>query len=417
MRGVRRTLPCMNVIDLHRALDHEKFTACFQPIVEISTGLITGFEVLARWRHPDLGLILPSNFISLAEDNDLTGELMRQVFRAAFAAASDLPAPLSLSLNVSPIQMEDLSLPERIQDAASESSFPLDRVTIEITESSLLNNLARARTIVYKLKELGCWLSLDDFGTGYSSLGHLHTLPFDELKIDRSFVSSMMKSKESRKIVAAIIGLGHSLDLVTVAEGIETEDQAEMLLRLGCSRGQGWLYGRPAPQDEIYDLIAMPPRQMPCLAEASDLNHAIVNLEAMPAQRLSQLQAIYDGSPVGLAFLDRNLRYLSINRRLAKMNGASVMAHLGRTVQDMIPTSFPALEPYLRRALLGEPIADVEVTRPGNLPGWPDWTALLSYQPAFDEANEVIGVSIAVSDTTELNRIRKASPTGHLTAA
>jgi EAL domain-containing protein (putative c-di-GMP-specific phosphodiesterase class I) len=169
-----------------------------------------------------------------------------------------LPEPLFLAVNVSPIQLQYVSLPRQIYHAAWDYGFPLRRLTIVVTESALVNNLERARKIATELKDMGCELALDDFGTGYSSLTHLQALPFSKLKVDRSFVGSMTEKRGSRKIVAAVVGLGHSLDMMTVAEGVETEEQASILL---------WL-----------------------------------------ALRAAQLQAIYDGVPVGLCFLDKNLR-------------------------------------------------------------------------------------------------------------
>jgi PAS domain S-box-containing protein len=255
---------------------------------------------------------------------------------------------------------------------------------------------------------MGCRLALDDFGTGYSSLRHLQALPFDVLKVDRSFVLSMIESRESRKIVAAIVGLAHSLDILTIAEGVETEEQAEMLLRLECEKGQGWLYGRPLPADRISEMIGTKPDLPPARPWMHGNGWAAGSLEALPTQRLAQLQAIYDGAPVGLCFLDRNLRYISINRRLADMNGTTVESYLGRTVHEMIPEVFPGVEPYIRRALLGESIEEVEFTRPSRELGKPDGTNIVSYQPALDEAGEVIGISVAVVDITDRKRAEEA---------
>jgi PAS domain S-box-containing protein len=311
-------------------------------------------------------------------------------------------------VNVSPVQLRDLSLPGEIRQAAEEAGFPLRRLTVEITETGLLDNLERARKIARELKAMGCKLSLDDFGTGYSSLHHLQALPFDVLKIDRSFVSSMAGTRDSRKIVAAIIGLGHSLDLITIAEGVETEEQAQMLLRLGCEMGQGWLYGRPETADQIPGMVAVAPR--PPLAGLPVRGHGWVvsGLEAQPTQRLAQLQAIYDGAPVGLCFLDSNLRYVSLNRRLAEMDGVPIGAYAGKTVKEVIPEAFEKFEPYLRRALQGEAIPEIEVTVPGRGPSGAESTTLLSYQPAFDEAGEVIGVSLAAIDITQRKRTEEA---------
>jgi PAS domain S-box-containing protein len=289
------------------------------------------------------------------------------------------------------------------------AGFPLERLTIEITESALLDNLAQARRAAHELKAMGCKLALDDFGTGYSSLGHLQALPFDEVKIDRSFVMNMTHTRQSRKIVAAIIGLGHSLGLITLAEGIETEEQAEMLLCLGCQLGQGWLYGRAEAADTIPNMVAAKPHAVSTgVVELLGYKFRASSLEAHPTQRLAQLQAIYDGAPVGLSFLDRNLCYVSINRRLAEMNGIPVADHIGRSVKEMYPQWFSNYEPYLRRALQGEAITGVEVPRPSRRRDQPDITTLVSYQPAWDEAEEVVGVSVAVTDITDIKRAQEA---------
>jgi len=403
-------LPCMRVdiADVRRAIENDELEPCFQPVVELHTGRISGFEVLARWQHPQLGLVLPEGFISLAEENGLVGLLMQQIMRKAFLSAPVLPAPVVLAVNVSPSQLRDLGLPAQIRDAAEKAAFPLDRLIIEITESGILDNLERALKITRGLKAIGCKLGLDDFGTGYSSLSHLQSLPFDALKIDRSFVSTMTDTRESRKIVAAIVGLAHSLDMVTVAEGIENDEHAEMLLWLGCELGQGWFYGQPCTADRIPEMLAAAPRKLSTALSMHGGGWVVSSLEALPTQRLAQLQAIYDGAPVGLCFLDCKMRYVSINRQLAAMNGVPVAAYLGRTVQEMIPNVFPVIEPYLRRALNGEAIQNMEFIRPANGPDMADATNVVSYQPAMDEAGEVIGVSVMVMDITDRKRVENA---------
>jgi len=398
----------VDLAEVRRALENDELAPCFQPVVELHTGQLKGFEVLARWQRPESGLVLPGNFICLAEENGLIGLLMQQIMRKAFQSAAVLPEPLTLAINVSPAQLRDLGLPGQIRDAAENAGFPLNRLIVEITESGLLNNLKRAQTIACEVKEIGCKLSLDDFGTGYSSLRHLQSLPFDALKIDRSFVSSMTNTRESRKIVAAIVGLGHSLGLLTIAEGVETEEQAEMLLWLDCEMAQGWLYGKPLTADRIPQMVEAPERILSTALSLHGDGWVVSSLEAFPAQRLAQLQAIYDGAPVGLCFLDCSFRYVSINKRLAAMNGASVEAYLGKTVKEMIPEVFAEIEPYLRRVLKGEAIQDLEFSRPANDPRMPGATNMVSYQPALDEAGEVIGISVMVADITDRKRTEDA---------
>lgn len=398
----------VELADLRSALDNNEVVPCFQPLVELGSGRLVGFEVLARWQHPQHGPVLPDNFITLAEKNDLIWQLTQQVIGKTFLSLPSLGDTLVLAINVSPVQLRDFSLPSQIRAEADRAAFPMERLTIEITESAFLDNLEKAKKIAVELKAMGCKLSLDDFGTGYSSLLHLQALPFDELKIDRSFVSTMTNKRDSRKIVGAIVGLGHSLGLSTLAEGVETEEQAEMLLWLGCERGQGWLYGHPVKADQLLATVTALEQPLSIALRAPGDDWAVSSLEALPTQRLAQLQAIYDGAPVGLCFLDRNLRYVSLNKKLAEMNGAPVSAHLGKTVAEMFPAWFPQYEPYLLRALKGESVADVEIVRQGASPGDPDQVALASYQPAWDESDEVIGVSIAVMDITERKQAERA---------
>ena len=386
--------------DVEDALKRDEIVPCFQPIVCLRTGRLAGVEVLARWRHSQFGLILPDNFIALAEQHGLMRELTRQVLLKALAAHGMLPEPLVLAVNFSPIQLHDSTLPSLLRDVAREMGFPLRRMVVEVTETALVSDLELARQVAGELKAMGCRLALDDFGTGYSSLHHLQALPFSELKIDRTFVESMTSNVESRKIVAAVVGLGNSLKMITVAEGVETEQQADMLLWLGCEMAQGWLYGHPLPAERLGELVSAAPRTLSS-ALANHGNGHLSSLEALPAQRLAQLQAIYNGAPVGLCFLDRNLRYVSLNQRLADMNGAPIAAHIGREVKEMIPQFFHVVEPFIRRALHGEAVKDVEATKPALAPGKPPQTLLLNYQPALDEAGEVIGVSVAIVDITE----------------
>jgi PAS domain S-box-containing protein len=390
----------INVGDVRRALDQGLVEPCFQPIVELRSGRLVGFEVLTRCAQPEGDPTLPLDFIAAAESEGLIERLTHEVVRKAFQAAHDLPVELYLSINISPVQLSDLTLPHQIARLAEEARFPLKCTVVEITESALMMDVNRAKMILNELHAMGCRLALDDFGTGYSSLSHLHSFPFDKLKIDISFVRGMVTSREGRKIVASIIGIGHSLGMKTIAEGVETEDQAELLLLLGCEFAQGWLYGRCSSPATLPRMIAATPRRIAGRLDST----AISSLEALPAQRLAQLQAIYDGAPVGLAFVDADLRYVSINARLAALNGKPVSEHLGRTIEEVIPESFLRFKPYLERALRGEVVSDKTVKRPSPTPGGREWTALCSYQPAWDEAGELIGVSIAVLDISDRAR-------------
>lgn len=393
--------------DLQRALDNGEFFPVFQPVVELRTGQLTGLELLARWRDATLATIPPDEFIPQVEATGLISRMTQALLEKAFASEALVQSGLHLAVNLSAHQLQDPALPGLIAACAERGGFGLDRLTLEVTESALLKDLTRANAVARELKGLGCRLALDDFGTGYSSLRHLESLPFDKLKVDRSFVCSMTEVRESRKIVAAVVGLGQSLGLITVAEGVETAAQASTLLWLGCDLGQGWLYGKPAPAEEIPRMLGAPTQVFTSMMPLAPDGSSVVGLDSLPAQRLAQIQAIYDGAPVGLCFLDRRMRYVSLNRRLAEMNGAPVKAHLGKTVEEVIPHVFPVVGPYIRRALQGEPVVGVEVQKPAEGGGDPQ-TVLLSYQPARDEAGEVLGVSVAVMDITGHKRTEAA---------
>ncbi len=396
------------VKDIRQALADNSLIPTFQPIVELRTGRLASFEVLARWDHQHHGLVLPTNFISLAEEDGLIGEVTQQIVNKAFHAGLALPGTIDLSINISPIELQRPEIAEELRTLATLAGFPMHRIMVEITESALVKDLESAKTLAHRLKDMGCRLALDDFGTGYSSLSHLQSLPFDELKVDRSFVASMVERRESRKIVAAVIGLGHSLGLATVAEGVETEEQADMLLWFGCEMVQGWLYGRPQPAADILEMIASSQRRRSNAIFVSNGKAFSSSLEAFPAERLIQLQAIYEGAPVGLCFLDRKLRYVSLNQRYADLNGIPIEKHIGKTLMEVLPELFPHIEPYISRALNGEAIYDEEVIRPSHKPEGGTVITLITYQPAFDEAGEVIGISVAVADVTASRQTAEA---------
>lgn len=395
--------------ELKKALKDGEIVPYFQPMVGIRTGKLVGFEVLARWLHPQRGTVHPDIFIPVAEQAGLIGELTETILLQAFAATTALKKDLNISVNISPIQLRDPSLPDEIRRAAAMAAFPLQRLTVEITESALVDNLELAASIATRLKGLGVKLALDDFGTGYSSLRNLQALPFDELKVDRTFVSSMIQSRDSRKIVAAVIGLGQSLKLTTVAEGIENETQADILRWLGCDVGQGWLYGPPVAERDLPKVIAAPMSTATHTLHDSPASDLITCIEPLPSQRLAQLQAIYDGAPVALAFVDADLRYVSVNQRFASLNRITVEEHLGQKLSDITPPGiYSEVEPYLIRALKGEAITGLEITSPAAPNESRSVTHLISHQPAWDEGGEVIGVSVAIVDITDRMRVLQA---------
>ncbi len=228
----------------------------YEQQIDLATGRLQGFEMLARWEHPTRGLIPPDMFIAIAEQSGLIGDLSLALMRQAFGEARGWDPELTLSVNISPSQLKDPWLAQKIVKLLVETGFPPHRLEIEITESSLFDNLELAQSIIGSLKNQGIRLALDDFGTGYSSLSHLRALPFDRIKIDKSFVLSMVENSESAAIVNAIAKLGDSLGLPITAEGIENATIAERLKAIGCHKGQGWLYGRPIPITQVRKLLA-----------------------------------------------------------------------------------------------------------------------------------------------------------------
>jgi len=200
----------MNIddLDVARALEHGEFFPHFQPLVELGSGKLRGFELLARWIRPEREWPPPAMFIPFAERDGWIGRLTQELLRQGFSAMAALPEPLALSINISAAQLRDAELPERVETVARSAGFSMNRLVVEITESALAQEVPSARAIAEAFKARGARLALDDFGTGYSSLSQLQSLPFDELKVDRSFVASMIGKRESRKIVGAVVGLG-----------------------------------------------------------------------------------------------------------------------------------------------------------------------------------------------------------------
>ena len=212
--------------------------------------------MLARWRHPERGIVSPDEFIPIAEECGLIGDLSLSVMRQAFAEARKWDNGLTLSANLSPVQLKDPWLAQKLAKLLSETGFPAERLEVEITERSLFENLGLAQAIVTSLKNQGIRLALDDFGTGYSSIGYLRALPFDRVKIDRSFVSSINDNPDSAALVAAVTRLAESLNLEVTAEGRE-DDLIEARLRsVGSYTGQGWIFGKPMPVEEVRTLLA-----------------------------------------------------------------------------------------------------------------------------------------------------------------
>ena len=221
----------------------------FQPLVRMDDTSVVGFEVLARWEHPVLGVLPPMEFLPLVEETGQSAAMFASLLVCACQAALDWPAHIKLSVNISPIELQDETLPNTVGDILASTGFRGDRLEVEITENALVHDAKTARQVLDRLRLQGLSVALDDFGTGYSSLYHLRALPFDKVKIDKVFMRGLVSDPEASRYVAAIIDFGHALGLDLTAEGIEDTATRDCLRELGCTFGQGYLFGKPMPAE------------------------------------------------------------------------------------------------------------------------------------------------------------------------
>ncbi|CAB3720799.1 hypothetical protein LMG3441_03803 [Achromobacter kerstersii] len=246
-------------MDLRQAIMWQQLQLHYQPIMDVSHVRIVGREALMRWQHPVKGLIMPSDFIPIAEETGLIHELGAFTLHEACAEAMRWDDHETVAVNLSASQFTNSALVSLVESALSKSGLPARRLELEITESVLLANSAANLNTLNRLKELGVKVALDDFGTGYSSLGYLRSFEFDKIKIDKSFTQDVESSKEALAIIRAINGIGRSLDIPTTAEGVETAEQLDRLTQEGCSHFQGYLLGRPVSHDATADATADAP--------------------------------------------------------------------------------------------------------------------------------------------------------------
>ena len=245
---------------LRRAVDKDGFHLAYQPIMRIADRQLAGFEALIRLDHPSLGSIDPEELVAVAEESGLIVAIGDWVLRAACREAVDWPSGIMVAVNVSPLQFRNRELFDQIKEALTETTLPPDRLRLELTETALFNQPKLAVDTLHRLSDLGVSLAIDDFGTGYSNFGHLLQFAFDAIKIDRSFVQSITKCENSVSIVRSIIGLSKSLNLPTIAEGVETQAQLDILQELGCDKAQGTILSGPISAE---DARAMASKQRP----------------------------------------------------------------------------------------------------------------------------------------------------------
>ena len=248
--------------DLRKGIQNKEFVTYYQPIVSLKTRAVVGFEALIRWNHPQLGLIYPDSFVSIAEETGLIIPITRLVVQEA---CSDLKSwqdrighhqKFTMSINISSRHFLQPSLLNDIKEVLDNTGLPPDHLKLEITETALVEDIKETVTLVNRMRDYGLQIVIDDFGTGYSSLSYLQRLPIDTLKVDRSFVSRIENKPDgNRNIVEAIISLAHRLDMIVVAEGVETLEQYAILLNMKCQFGQGFLFSKPLPKQKVDELI------------------------------------------------------------------------------------------------------------------------------------------------------------------
>jgi diguanylate cyclase (GGDEF)-like protein len=241
--------------DLRRAIERDELTLAFQPLIDLKTGAVSGFEALARWNHPERGAVSPAEFIPVAEESGLILALGRWALHAAAQTLAGwdrevgrtLPFPVSVNLSAIQIARDDIAC--AVASALKVSGISGDRLTMELTESAIVQDPQRATLALESLRAFDTKVAMDDFGTGYTSLGYLQRLPIDVLKIDRSLVTAMLEDEDSVAIIRAILSLAEALGMATTAEGIETQEVAKALTDLGCSHGQGFHFAKPLAPD------------------------------------------------------------------------------------------------------------------------------------------------------------------------
>jgi EAL domain-containing protein (putative c-di-GMP-specific phosphodiesterase class I)/ActR/RegA family two-component response regulator len=243
---------------LAHAIRNNELLLEYQPKLDCKSGEIFGVEALVRWQHPTRGLVPPDRFIALAEQNALIHDLTEWVAASAIRQAAEWRRQglqLQLALNISALNLENIELPEMIVAQCDQAGLGADTVTLELTESAAMGNIAQGMDVLTRLRLKGMHLSIDDFGTGYSSLIQLQRLPFSEIKIDKSFVMHMREQRECRVLVEAVIGIAQRLELFAVAEGVETAECLALLVELGCDAAQGYFISRPARPEAVAAIV------------------------------------------------------------------------------------------------------------------------------------------------------------------
>jgi predicted signal transduction protein with EAL and GGDEF domain len=242
-------------LDLRKAIEQEQLEVYYQPVVDVVSNAVSGFEALLRWRHPVRGMVSPVEFIPVAEETGLITRLGEWVLRQACTDATAWPGRIKVAVNLSPVQFRSPNLVQAVFSALASSHLDPTRLELEITEAVLLQDSRVVLDTLHQLKDYGVKIAMDDFGTGYSSLSYLRSFPFDKIKIDQSFVRGLGSSHDALPIIRAVTGLGASLGMTTTAEGVEIREQLDTLREEGCNEVQGFLFSPAVPAGDVADLL------------------------------------------------------------------------------------------------------------------------------------------------------------------
>lgn len=361
-----------------KRLQAGEFTPYFQPIVSLEDERVVGFEMLARRVLPDGLIIPPDQFIPEMERQGLLNELTAVLLTQGILTAGTWPEQQFLSINVSPSQLKGRHLPDIIKHVANQYAFSLPRLKIEITETALIDDVDSARAQIDYLSEMGCMIAMDDFGTGFSSLAWLIQLPATTIKIDSSFIRSMLHQKDSRKIVSSVVGLGRSLDMDVIAEGVETEEEAEMLRKIGCTYAQGYLFGKPLTADETHALL---------LTRPGKKFHRRVQRMSLD-QRAHQISSMYAAPGTSICFLNTDLRIVDASETFAERVCWELDDLIDRYIYEVIPSEADKLLWLQDFREKGLPYPPYEVTLPGGR------IDLVIITRVEDEAKDLLGFCV-----------------------
>ncbi|CAK9884320.1 MAG: putative signaling protein [Candidatus Erwinia impunctatus] len=310
------------------AIGKGEFIPFFQPIVSLSDQRIVGFELLARYRDEDDIIVRPDTFMAEITKFDLFDEMMISIIYQTSDFIKLWPHDLFVSVNVSPIQLKNNNVVQIIKEFIDEIKLTPKRLKIEITETALINDMVSARKNMNELASMGCLICMDDFGTGFSSLTWLSELPIETIKIDMSFIRTMLQKKLSRKIVTSIVGLGQNLGIEVVAEGIENEYEADMLREIGCQFAQGYFFGKPMPGPDTLTILS---------SDSIKSLHGKLGRMSVD-QRAWQMSSMYDAPNLSICFIDKNMFIVDVSETFTKRVNFNKQDLLNKHIYEVFPS-------------------------------------------------------------------------------